>query len=145
MSASLTLAQICSRVRSCAIRNKLGALSEATTVCPMFTRRSMIVPFTGDLMTRVILVRLRLLESRPRLGDRGIGHVDIGLGRFVGCLGRRPDRLGRWRSWRTSFWPVRSRRSRLLSVAWALTTLALALSRLALARSNCALYIESSM
>ncbi len=51
MSASLTEAQTCIRLRSLAIRNRLGALRLATTVWPTFTRRSMITPLTGDLMT----------------------------------------------------------------------------------------------
>ena len=50
MSASLTDAQTCIRRRSLAIRNKLGAFMLETTVCPMFTRRSMIVPLTGEVM-----------------------------------------------------------------------------------------------
>ena len=50
MSASLTEAQTCMRRKSLAIRNRLGAFRLETTVWPMLTRRSMIVPSTGDLM-----------------------------------------------------------------------------------------------
>ena len=49
-SASFTATHTCIRRRSCAMRNRLGALRLATTVWPMFTRRSMMTPFTGDLM-----------------------------------------------------------------------------------------------
>ena len=45
---SFTDAQISIRRRSLAIRNRLGAFRLATTVWPMFTRRSRITPFTGD-------------------------------------------------------------------------------------------------
>jgi len=38
------------RRKSRAIRNRLGALRLETTVWPILTRRSMIVPSTGDLM-----------------------------------------------------------------------------------------------
>ena len=48
MSASLTEAQTWMRVRSLAIRNKLGVFRLDATVSPMFTRRSMITPLTGD-------------------------------------------------------------------------------------------------
>ena len=50
MSASLTDAHTCIRRKSLAIRNRLGALRLATTVWPMFTRRSMMTPRTGDVM-----------------------------------------------------------------------------------------------
>ena len=50
MSASLTEAHTCIRRKSLAMRNRLGALRLATTVWPMFTRRSRIVPRTGDVI-----------------------------------------------------------------------------------------------
>ena len=52
MSASLTATQTCMRVRSFAIRKRLGALRLATTVWPMFTRRSMMTPFTGEVIVQ---------------------------------------------------------------------------------------------
>ncbi len=48
MSASFTATHTCMRLRSLAIRKRLGAFRLATTVCPMFTRRSMITPRTGE-------------------------------------------------------------------------------------------------
>ena len=52
MSASFTDTQTCIRVRSLARRKRLGALRLETTVCPMFTRRSMIWPLTGLLIVQ---------------------------------------------------------------------------------------------
>ncbi len=49
-SVSLTEAQISIRLRSLAIRKRLGALRLATTVWPMFTRRSRMTPLTGELI-----------------------------------------------------------------------------------------------
>jgi hypothetical protein len=39
-------------LRSLAIRNRLGALRLETTVCPMFTRRSMMTPSTGEVIVQ---------------------------------------------------------------------------------------------
>ncbi len=50
MSVSLTDAQISIRLRSLAIRKRLGAFRLDTTVWPMLTRRSRITPRTGDLI-----------------------------------------------------------------------------------------------
>ena len=52
MSASLTDAQTWIRLKSLASRKRLEALNEETTVCPTLTRRSTIVPLTGDLMSQ---------------------------------------------------------------------------------------------
>src|SRR5207302_9892531 len=62
MSVSLTEAQICIRLRSLAIRNRLGALRLATTVWPMLTRRSRITPLTGDRI--VVYRRFAVASSR---------------------------------------------------------------------------------
>src|SRR5262249_26415696 len=51
-SASLTEAHTVIRLRSLAIKNRLGVLNDDWTVWPRVTRRSMIVPFTGDLMVQ---------------------------------------------------------------------------------------------
>ena len=48
MSASLTWAQTCIRLRSLASRKRLWTLRAETTVCPTLTLRSMITPLTGD-------------------------------------------------------------------------------------------------
>ena len=50
MSASFTATETRRRVRSLAIRNRLGAFRLATTVWPMLTRRSIMTPFTGDVI-----------------------------------------------------------------------------------------------
>src|SRR5262245_33589459 len=52
MSASLTEAHTWRRLRSLAMRNKLGALRLDTTVWPMFTRRSTMTPLTGERMVQ---------------------------------------------------------------------------------------------
>ena len=52
MSASFTATQTCSFVRSLAIRNRLGELKLETTVSPILTRRSMMVPLTGELIVQ---------------------------------------------------------------------------------------------
>ena len=52
MSASFTATQTCMRVRSLAIRNRLGALRLETTVWPILTRRSMMVPLTGEVIVQ---------------------------------------------------------------------------------------------
>ena len=48
MSASFTEAQTWMRFKSLAIRNKLGVFKLEATVSPMFTRRSIMIPLTGD-------------------------------------------------------------------------------------------------
>jgi hypothetical protein len=48
MSASATLVSTCILVRSSAIRNSVGADSDAATVCPTSTLREMTTPVVGD-------------------------------------------------------------------------------------------------
>src|SRR4051794_17648594 len=72
MSASLTDAQTWRRLRSLAMRNRLGAFRLDTTVWPTFTRRSMMTPLTGDLIVqypRLIsaFVRAALASARVAL------------------------------------------------------------------------------
>ena len=50
MSASLTLVSTCILVRSSAIRNSVGAASDAATVCPTSTLREMTVPVVGEMI-----------------------------------------------------------------------------------------------
>ncbi len=66
MSASLTETHTWMRVRSLAIRKRLGAFRLDTTVWPMLTRRSMITPLTGDLIvqySRFCCARLRFASA----------------------------------------------------------------------------------
>src|SRR5437016_2285090 len=72
MSASLTDAHTCSRFRSLAIRNRLGALRLDTTVWPTLTRRSMMTPLTGDLIVqypRLVSARPSVALARARLAS----------------------------------------------------------------------------
>ena len=50
MSASLTLVSTCILVRSSAIRNSVGAASDAATVWPTSTLREMTVPVVGEMI-----------------------------------------------------------------------------------------------
>ena len=52
ISASLTETHICIWLKSLAMRKMLDALMLETTVCPMLTRRSMMMPSTGEVMTQ---------------------------------------------------------------------------------------------
>ena len=67
MSASLTDTQISIFFKSFAIRKRLDALMLETTVWPMFTRRSMITPCTGDLMVQYSRLRLALSRDASAL------------------------------------------------------------------------------
>src|SRR5439155_24774599 len=61
-SASLTDAHTFIRLRSLAMRNRLGVLKLDCTVWPRLTRRSMMTPSTGE----VISVYWRLVRSLSR-------------------------------------------------------------------------------
>src|SRR6266576_385083 len=61
--ARMDATEICIFVRSLAMRKRLGALKLATTVCPTFTRRSMITPLTGDLMVQKSRFRCAFLRE----------------------------------------------------------------------------------
>ena len=60
MSASFTDTHTCILFRSRAIRNRLGAFMLAFTVCPIFTRRSMITPSTGEAIVQYSILRFAL-------------------------------------------------------------------------------------
>ena len=84
MSVSLTDDQISRRLRSLAIRKRLGAFRPADDLWPMFTRRSRITPLTGERI--VVYPRLTVASSRSALAtaSAALGHGEHGLGRLVG-------------------------------------------------------------
>src|SRR5881397_4350925 len=71
-SDSLTLVSTCILVRSWAIRKSVGVWKLAATVCPTSTLRETTTPSTGERMSVVAQVHLRLLEARLRLRDGGL-------------------------------------------------------------------------
>ena len=65
MSVSFTDDQISRRLRSLAIRKRLGAFRLATTIWPMLIRRSRMIPLTGERI--VVYPRLTVASSRSAL------------------------------------------------------------------------------
>ena len=93
ISASLTDTQICIRLRSLAIRKRLGVLRLAATVCTdidapvnddTVDRRSNRAILQVSL--RPPLGRLRLCQTDLSLLDGGLADVHIRLGTFIGGL-----------------------------------------------------------
>src|SRR5512136_444133 len=88
MSASSTLVSTCILVRSWAIRNSVGACSEAATVCPTSTLRETTTPSTGarinvrQVQRGLFLSHLGFRRGQLRLSDlqRGLGGVHASSG-----------------------------------------------------------------
>src|SRR5215831_9442527 len=78
MSASLTDTHTWMRVRSLAIRKRLGVLRLETTVWPMFTRRSIMMPLTGDMMvqySKLTSMSHNVFKIRPPVAVRQCGSM----------------------------------------------------------------------
>jgi hypothetical protein len=94
-----TLVSTCILVRSCAIRNSVGACMLAATVCPTSTFRETTTPSTGARIIGVVEIQLRLFQGSLRLihlsfgrGQLRLRHLQSsfrGVHGFLRCLLRR--------------------------------------------------------